>query len=489
MDTGDLSSESDWQLMRNPPDTDQNAWNHGADLIEHFFSPNGPFWVEINSNGELIASDVQSQFNDRSGSGIDTGGGSDSVVQQQQIDNGIDFLPTRPPSEVLDAVVSTNQQSSSPASPDPALNSPSVVVSDKELPAAEKAEISKMSSSFLPSTFTGENDSDVSMDISPSPSPPVFRATTPLVVGREGALTLPYGTDGTAGRTPQSAQQPLQQVLATSSNGPIQTLRATPNMVAATALYGSSPYDRGRHTQSTDGAESLRRDMEQPNLLPATTTAIPFAGLSTQDTTSPAQKAANEEESAITPAKVTKKRTYTRKPKVATETNKSSLPEAAEDDGDDSAITLAKMPKKRTYTRKAKLTAEATTSSAQETAEASESNIALAKPIKKRAYNRILSHTDRLPRILLVVLLLLRQSPQLDSLAGIWPSLRLTNLLDRSACLARVLFLHLLLACEQTHLAARACILDIRLLALSAAVSFRLALGSLGYLGSWARQT
>lgn len=254
MDTGDLSSESDWQLMRNPPDTDQNAWNHGADLIEHFFSPNGPFWVEINSNGELIASDVQSQFNDRSGSGIDTGGGSDSVVQQQQIDNGIDFLPTRPPSEVLDAVVSTNQQSSSPASPDPALNSPSVVVSDKELPAAEKAEISKMSSSFLPSTFTGENDSDVSMDISPSPSPPVFRATTPLVVGREGALTLPYGTDGTAGRTPQSAQQPLQQVPATSSNGPIQTLRATPNMVAATALYGSSPYDCGRHTQSTDGA-------------------------------------------------------------------------------------------------------------------------------------------------------------------------------------------------------------------------------------------
>ena len=133
MNTGDLLSESDWQYMVNPPDTDEKAWDYGTYLIDEFFAPDAPFWVEINNKGELIASDLQSQSNGQAGSGIDTGGGPGSV-EQQQIDNGIDFLPQRASSEVLDAVVSTNQQSSSPASPDPAVTPPSVVVSNTELP-------------------------------------------------------------------------------------------------------------------------------------------------------------------------------------------------------------------------------------------------------------------------------------------------------------------------------------------------------------------
>jgi hypothetical protein len=381
MNTGDLLSEADWQFMLNPPDTDQNAWNYGTHLIDEFFAPDAPFWVETNNIGELIANDVQSQSNGQAGSGggIDTGVGSGSVMQQTG--NGIDFLPTRSSSEVLEAVVSTNQQSSSPPSPGPFLSSPSVVVSDTELPAAERAEISKMSSSI----FRGELDSDVAME--DSPPLPFIRAATPLVVGREGALTLPYGTDGTAGRTPSSAQQTLPHAPMSSSNAPAQTLRATPNMAATAALHSSSPYYRGRHTQSTPGAESLRRDMEQQlNIFPDTTAAIPFVGLKTQDTTSPAQETANEEEPATALAKVTKKRASTRKPKLKTEATKSSVPEIAEDE--DSPVILAKMPKKkRAYTRKPKSTAEATTSSVPELAEDyyDSSNITLAKVTKKRA--------------------------------------------------------------------------------------------------------
>jgi hypothetical protein len=173
-----------------------------------------------------------------------------------------------------------------------------------------------------------------------------------------------------------------------SSNAPAQTLRATPNMVATAALHSSSPYYRGRHTQSTPGAESLRRDMEQQlNIFPDTTAAIPFVGLKTQDTTSPAHETANEEKSASTLAKVTKKRASTRKPKLKTEAATYSVPEIAEDD--ESPVTLAKMPKKkRAYTRKPKLTTAATTSSAPETAETDESNITLAKATKKRANTR-----------------------------------------------------------------------------------------------------
>ena len=288
MNTGDLLSESDWQYMVNPPDTDEKAWDYGTYLIDEFFAPDAPFWVEINNKGELIASDLQSQSNGQAGSGIDTGGGPGSV-EQQQIDNGIDFLPQRASSEVLDAVVSTNQQSSSPASPDPALTSPSVVVRDTELPAAERAEISKMSSSLPPSVFGGEHDSDVAMkDSSP---PPFVRAPTPLIVGLEGAQTFPYGTDGTAGRTPPSAQQPLPHATMASSNAFGQTLRATPSMAATTALYSSSPYERGRHTQSTDGAKRLRGDMEQKlNVLPDTIAAIPFFGLKIEDTKSPRKR-------------------------------------------------------------------------------------------------------------------------------------------------------------------------------------------------------
>ena len=387
MNTGDLLSESDWQYMVNPPDTDEKAWDYGTYLIDEFFAPDAPFWVEINNKGELIASDLQSQSNGQAGSGIDTGGGPGSV-EQQQIDNGIDFLPQRASSEVLDAVVSTNQQSSSPASPDPALTSPSVVVRDTELPAAERAEISKMSSSLPPSVFGGEHDSDVAMkDSSP---PPFVRAPTPLIVGLEGAQTFPYGTDGTAGRTPPSAQQPLPHATMASSNAFGQTLRATPSMAATTALYSSSPYERGRHTQSTDGAKRLRGDMEQKfNVLPDTIAAIPFLGLKIEDTKSPAQEAAKEAEPASTVAKVTKKRASTRKPKSTTETTKSSVPATVEDD--ESPITLAKMPKKRAYTGKAKLTTEATTSSVPESAEVSESNITLAKVTKvtkKRANTR-----------------------------------------------------------------------------------------------------
>jgi hypothetical protein len=351
MNTGDLLSEADWQFMLNPPDTDQNAWNYGTQLIDEFFAPDAPFWVETNSIGELIANDIQSPFNGQagSGSGNDTGGGSRSVMQQTG--NGIDFLPTRAPSEVLDAVVSTNQQSSSHASPGPVLSSPSVVVSDTELPAAERAEISKMSSSI----FGGEHDSDVAMEDS-SP-PPFIRATTPLVVGREGALTLPYGTDGTAARTPHRAQKSPPHVPMNASNAPAQTLRATPNMVSTAALYSSSPYYRGRHTQSTHGAESLRRDMEQQlNVFPDTTAAIPFVGLRTQDTTSPAQETAEEEEPAITPAKVTKKRASTRKPKLTTEATTSSVPETAE--ADESNITLAKVTNKAPKAPKRKAQAE-----------------------------------------------------------------------------------------------------------------------------------
>ncbi|KAM0698212.1 hypothetical protein Q7P36_001677 [Cladosporium allicinum] len=386
MNTGDLLSESDWQYMVNPPDTDQNAWDYGTHLIDEFFAPDAHFWVETNNKGELIASDLQSQSNGQAGSGIDTGGGPGSV-EQQQIDNGIDFLPQRASSEVLDAVVSTNQQSSSPASPDPAVTPPSVVVSNTELPAAERAEISKTSSSLPPSVFGGERDSDVAMEDS-SP-PPFVRATTPLalVIGREGAQTFPYGTDGTAGRTPPSAQQPLPHATMASSNAFGQTLRATPSMAATTALYSSSPYERGRHTQSTDGAKRLRGDMEQKlNVLPDTIAAIPFFGLKIEDTKSPAQEAAKEEEPASTVAKVTKKRASTRKPKSTTETTKSSVPATAEDD--ESPITLAKVPKKRAYTGNAKWTIEATTSSVPEASEVSESNITLAKVTKKRANTR-----------------------------------------------------------------------------------------------------
>ena len=366
--------------MVNPPDTDEKAWDYGTYLIDEFFAPDAPFWVEINNKGELIASDLQSQSNGQAGSGIDTGGGPGSV-EQQQIDNGIDFLPQRASSEVLDAVVSTNQQSSSPASPDPALTSPSVVVRDTELPAAERAEISKMSSSLPPSVFGGEHDSDVAMkDSSP---PPFVRAPTPLIVGLEGAQTFPYGTDGTAGRTPPSAQQPLPHATMASSNAFGQTLRATPSMAATTALYSSSPYERGRHTQSTDGAKRLRGDMEQKlNVLPDTIAAIPFLGLKIEDTKSPAQEAAKEAEPASTVAKVTKKRASTRKPKSTTETAKSSVPATAEDD--ESPITLAKMPKKRANTRKSGPTTEATESPAQETAKVDEHASTPAKVVKTR---------------------------------------------------------------------------------------------------------
>ena len=380
MNTGDLLSESDWQYMVNPPDTDQNAWDYGTHLIDEFFAPDAHFWVETNNKGELIASDLQSQSNGQAGSGIDTGGGPGSV-EQQQIDNGIDFLPQRASSEVLDAVVSTNQQSSSPASPDPALTSPSVVVRDTELPAAERAEISKMSSSLPPSVFGGEHDSDVAMkDSSP---PPFVRAPTPLIVGLEGAQTFPYGTDGTAGRTPPSAQQPLPHATMASSNAFGQTLRATPSMAATTALYSSSPYERGRHTQSTDGAKRLRGDMEQKlNVLPDTIAAIPFLGLKIEDTKSPAQEAAKEAEPASTVAKVTKKRASTRKPKSTTETAKSSVPATAEDD--ESPITLAKMPKKRANTRKSGPTTEATESPAQEAAKVDIPASTPAKVVKTR---------------------------------------------------------------------------------------------------------
>jgi hypothetical protein len=364
MNTGNLLSESDWELMINPPDTDQNAWNFGTNLIDEFFAPNAPFWAETNNNGELIASDFQ--FNGQAGSGIDTAGGSDSVMQQ--IDHDIDFLPTRSSSEVLDAMVSTNKQSSPPAFPDPALMSPSVVVSDTELPAAEKAEIGKMTNSLPPLVFSGEHDSNVAMKDS---SPPLFvSATTPLVVGREGAQTLPYGTDGTAGRTPHSAQQLLPQLPMTPSNAPAQTLGATPNMAATAAHYSSSPYHRGRHTQSTGGAESLRCDMEQPNLLPATTAAIPFPGLKIQEATSPAQETTEDDESTVTLARLPKKRAHTRKPKLKAETNKCSVQETAEDG--ESAVTLAKVPKKRASTRTSGPTTEATASSAQETAKENE---------------------------------------------------------------------------------------------------------------------
>lgn len=380
MNTGDLLSESDWQYMVNPPDTDEKAWDYGTYLIDEFFAPDAPFWVETNNKGELIASDLQSQSNGQAGSGIDTGGGPGSV-EQQQIDNGIDFLPQRASSEVLDAVVSTNQQSSSPASPDPALTSPSVVVRDTELPAAERAEISKMSSSLPPSVFGGEHDSDVAMkDSSP---PPFVRAPTPLIVGLEGAQTFPYGTDGTAGRTPPSAQQPLPHATMASSNAFGQTLRATPSMAATTALYSSSPYERGRHTQSTDGAKRLRGDMEQKlNVLPDTIAAIPFLGLKIEDTKSPAQEAAKEAEPASTVAKVTKKRASTRKPKSTTETAKSSVPATAEDD--ESPITLAKMPKKRANTRKSGPTTEATESPAQEAAKVDIPASTPAKVVKTR---------------------------------------------------------------------------------------------------------
>ena len=343
MNTGDLLSESDWQYMVNPPDTDEKAWDYGTYLIDEFFAPDAPFWVEINNKGELIASDLQSQSNGQAGSGIDTGGGPGSV-EQQQIDNGIDFLPQRASSEVLDAVVSTNQQSSSPASPDPALTSPSVVVRDTELPAAERAEISKMSSSLPPSVFGGEHDSDVAMkDSSP---PPFVRAPTPLIVGLEGAQTFPYGTDGTAGRTPPSAQQPLPHATMASSNAFGQTLRATPSMAATTALYSSSPYERGRHTQSTDGAKRLRGDMEQKlNVLPDTIAAIPFLGLKIEDTKSPAQEAAKEAEPASTVAKVTKKRANTRKSGPTTEATESPAQETAK--VDEHASTPAKVVKTR----------------------------------------------------------------------------------------------------------------------------------------------
>jgi hypothetical protein len=434
MNPGDPISESDFEMAAlYPPDSNQNAWNFGDHLLNDFYGPNGTFCAEVNNNGELITSSFQSQNNGQagSGSGMDTAGGSDSVQQQQQqIHHGIDFLPTFSAGEVLVAVVSTNSQSSMSVFPHPTLlhftsASPSVVVSNTELPATEKAEISKFSSSLAQSDFGGEYDSDVAMEDS-SP-PPFVRATSPLVVGREGAQTLPYGTDGTAARTPHSAQQPLPHVPMTFSNAPAQALGTTPNMAATAAFYGGSPYYRGRHTQSTPGAESLRRDMEQPNILPASTAAIPFLGLKTQDTTSPAQETAEHDESAITSAKITKKHKSTRKPRVATEATPSPAQEttkeeesasapatvtkerkytrktevkteiatasmqetAADDDDDEETITLAKMGSKRANTRKAKLVTKATTSSAQEIAELSDlSNITLAVPKKRTATSK-----------------------------------------------------------------------------------------------------
>jgi hypothetical protein len=432
MNPGDPISESDFEMAAlYPPDSNQNAWNFGDHLLNDFYGPNGTFCAEVNNNGELIASHIPSQNNGQAGggSGMDTAGGSDNVQQQQQIHHGIDFLPTLSSGEVLVAVVSTNPQSSMSAFPHPTLlhftsASPSVVVSNTELPAAEKAEISKLSSSLAQPDFGGEYDSDVAMEDS---SPPHFvHATTPLVVGREGAQTLPYGTDGTAARTPHSAQQPLPHVPMTFSNAPAQALGTTPNMAVTVAFYGGSPYYRGRHTQSTPGAESLRRDMEQPNILSASTAAIPFLGLETQDTTSPAQETAEDDESAITSAKITKKRKSTRKPRVATEATPSpaqettkeeepastpatvtkerkytrktevsteiataSTQETAADDDDEETITLAKMGSKRANTRKAKSATKTTTASAQEIAELSDlSNITLAVPKKRTATSK-----------------------------------------------------------------------------------------------------
>lgn len=324
MNTGDLLSESDWEMfLKRDPDVDQSAWNYGTNIIDEFFAPNAPFWADTNTNGELIASDVLSQFRGQAGSGVNTGGGTGSGMQ---IDNGIDFLPTVSSSEVLDAVVSTNQQSFTAASLDPTIMSPSLLVSDAELPATERAEISNMSSSSLPpSVFIGGQDHDLTMtDSSPLPC---VRATTPPTIGREGAQPLLYGTDGTAGRTPHSAQQSSLQVPDSSTNAPAQTFRATPNMAATAALYSSSPYDRSRHTRTTEGAESLRRDMEQHTIvLPSKTAAIPFHGLKAQDTTPPTQETAKESKPASTPVKATKKRT-TRKSGLTIETAASSTQE------------------------------------------------------------------------------------------------------------------------------------------------------------------
>ena len=434
MDTGDLNER---ELMLLPPDSNPAAWKYGLQNINDYFAVEASWWTdtnelgelktshpqpqsngqagsgsgtdtgggsgsvlqqqqhidhsidtETNEHGELIASHPQPQPNGQSGSGMDTVGGSGSVLQQQHIDHSIDFLPTIPSSEVLAAVVSTNQQSSPTALPGPVRLSPSVIVSDTELPAAEKAEISNLSSSLVQSDFGGEHDSDVAMkDSSPPPFVPFepsVRATTPLVVGREGAQTLPYGTDGTAARTPHSAQQLLPQVPMIPSNAPAHALSTTPNMAATAALYSSSPYYRGRHTQSTDGAESLRRDMEQPNILPASTAAIPFPGLKTQETKSSAQETAEDDESSFTSAESTKKRANTRKTEVTTETATASVQETAEND--EETITLVKMGSKRT--RKTKPATEAATSLAEEAAEASGlSNITLAVP-KKRTTTR-----------------------------------------------------------------------------------------------------
>jgi hypothetical protein len=381
MDAGDLN-ESEWELMLLPPDSNPTAWKYGLQNIDDYFAVEASWWTDTNEHGELKTSHPQPQSNGQagSGSGMDSGGGSGSVLQQQHIDHSIDFLPTFPSSEVLAAVVSTNQQSSPTTLPDPVLISPSVIVSDTELPAAEKAEISKLSSSLVQSDFGGEHDSDVAMkDSSPPPSVPFVpfvRATTPLVVGREGAQTLPYGTDGTAARTPHSAQQLLPQVPMIPSNAPAHTLSTTPNMAATAALYSSSPYYRGRHTQSTDGAESLRRDMKQPNIFPSSTAAIPFPGLKTQETKSPAQETAEDDESAFTSAEPTKKRTNTRKTEVTTETATASVEETAE--YDEETITLFKMGSKRTRKTAASL--------AEEAAEASDlSNSTLAVPKKRTA--------------------------------------------------------------------------------------------------------
>ena len=94
-------------------------------------------------------------------------------------------------------------------------------------------------------------------------------------------------------------------------------------MTAAAAFhYSSSPYERGRHTQSTDGAESLRRDMEQhTSLIPTTTAAIPFPDMKTLENTPSTKETATRanEEPDNTPAKTTKKRTTTRKSKAPIE--------------------------------------------------------------------------------------------------------------------------------------------------------------------------
>ena len=318
MNNGDLLSEFDWEMMARNPDTDQAAWTYGTSVIDDFFAPDAPFWTETNNDGRLIESNTHFPFSGQAGSGqagsgMTTGGGPGSGMQMHT-GNSNDFMPTHSSSEVLDAVVSTNQQSSPPAFLDSAFTSfmsPSITVNSAEMPTGEKAQISNMSSLLPFSVFSGEHD-DGDIKMKDSSTLPYVRGTTPVIVGREGAQTLPYGTDGTTGRTPSSAQQPLQQRPGSSSRAPGQTLRTTPAMTAY-----SSPYYRGRHTQSTNGAESLRRDMEQQtSILPTATAAIPFPGLQSQGTVSPAQEVAIKANRPVDPLA---KPTSTRKAKAPIE--------------------------------------------------------------------------------------------------------------------------------------------------------------------------